>query len=451
MLVRRAQRRHDPDIPRTGRPGPLEAAARGAGTARRRVRGRQGGRKGRCGADGRGPCEGTLRRRGEPRGAGTAERSRDSGKLHGRRAPHHQPRRRRHLSRGAALRRGADRRGVPAADRRVSDGRRRAERTVHSLRPQACGGGDRKTNQIRNNEQDSFDFTGLHGCRRRIRRTGDRAGGEERRDRLGGGDGGALRLGHPPPADVGGGRGPRRNRPPAGGIGASAAHGTGSGAVRHGTRRDGLRRLGRRGRRHQPARHRRRVGGPDARADRRASAVHGAVRPSDRRRLPVDARRAGRGGARTGVGALRLERHGRGDQHRHPPAARGRRENRPERGLRLVEHLADRSSQPHPQRPLHERRDRLVQPHGRPPRRHGFRAVRRICQGRLRDQPPLERLRRCEPDTLQRLESGRNHRARLRQRLPHHARHGIRLTGKLVRPDFGRVEVLLQLGPSPDQ
>lgn len=28
MLVRRAQRRHDPDIPRTGRPGPLEAAAR---------------------------------------------------------------------------------------------------------------------------------------------------------------------------------------------------------------------------------------------------------------------------------------------------------------------------------------------------------------------------------------------------------------------------------------
>lgn len=26
---------------------------------------RQGGRKGRCGADGRGPCEGTLRRRGE--------------------------------------------------------------------------------------------------------------------------------------------------------------------------------------------------------------------------------------------------------------------------------------------------------------------------------------------------------------------------------------------------
>ena len=29
----------------------------------------------------------------------------------------------RHLSRGAALRRGADRRGVPAADRRVSDGR----------------------------------------------------------------------------------------------------------------------------------------------------------------------------------------------------------------------------------------------------------------------------------------------------------------------------------------
>jgi len=48
--------------------------------------------------------------------------SRDSGKLHGRRAPHHQPRRRRHLSRGAALRRSADRRGVPAADRRVSDG-----------------------------------------------------------------------------------------------------------------------------------------------------------------------------------------------------------------------------------------------------------------------------------------------------------------------------------------
>jgi len=44
--------------------------------------------------------------------------------------------------------------------------------------------------------------------------------------------------------------------------------------------------------------------------------------------------------------------------------------------------------------------DRLVQPHGRPPRRHGFRAVRRICQGRLRDQPPLERLRRCEPNTL---------------------------------------------------
>ena len=113
--------------------------------------------------------------------------------------------------------------------------------------------------------------------------------------------------------------------------------------------------------------------------------------------------------------------------------------------------LADRSSQPHPQRPLHERRDRLVQPHGRPPRQHGFRAVRQICQGRLRDQPPLERLRRCEPNTLQRLESGRNHRARLRQRLPHHARHGIRLTGKLVRPDFGRVEVLLQLGPSPDQ
>ena len=36
--------------------------------------------------------------------------------------PHHQPRRRRHLSRGAALRRSADRRGVPAADRRVSDG-----------------------------------------------------------------------------------------------------------------------------------------------------------------------------------------------------------------------------------------------------------------------------------------------------------------------------------------
>ena len=56
------------------------------------------------------------------KGAGTAERSRDSGKLHGRRAPHHQPRRRRHLSRGAALRRSADRRGVPAADRRVSDG-----------------------------------------------------------------------------------------------------------------------------------------------------------------------------------------------------------------------------------------------------------------------------------------------------------------------------------------
>lgn len=64
--------------------------------------------KGARGADGRGPCEGTLRRRGEPRGAGTAERSRDSGKLHGRRAPHHQPRRRRHLSRGAALRRSAD-------------------------------------------------------------------------------------------------------------------------------------------------------------------------------------------------------------------------------------------------------------------------------------------------------------------------------------------------------
>lgn len=197
---------------------------------------------------------------------------------------------------------------MPAADRRVSDGRQgralipakggknRPQPSSASLRR-----GDRKTNQIRNNEQDSFDFTGLHGCRRRIRRTGDRAGdragGEERRDRLGGGDGGALRLGHPPPADVGGGRGPRRNRPPAGGIGASAAHGTGSGAVRHGTRRDGLRRLGRRGRRHQPARHRRRVGGPDARADRRASAVHGAVRPSDRRRLPVDARRAGRGGA----------------------------------------------------------------------------------------------------------------------------------------------------------
>lgn len=57
-----------------------------------------------------------------------------SGRLHGRRAPYHQPCRRRDMSRGAALRRGADGRGVSAADRRIhpqNAGAKRIDRVRH--------------------------------------------------------------------------------------------------------------------------------------------------------------------------------------------------------------------------------------------------------------------------------------------------------------------------------
>ena len=66
-----------------------------------------------------GGVEELFRRRGEPCGPRPVRRRGQSCRLHGRRAPYHQPCGRRNMPRGAALRLGADGRGVSAADRRI--------------------------------------------------------------------------------------------------------------------------------------------------------------------------------------------------------------------------------------------------------------------------------------------------------------------------------------------
>ena len=95
---------------------------------------------------------------------------------------------------------------------------------------------------------------------------------------------------------------------------------------------------------------------------------------------------------------------------------------------------------------LHERRHRLLQPHRRPPRRHGLRTVRRLRQAGIRAFESMDAVGRREPDALQRIESGRGDGAAHRQRLAHHTRTGLRRPGQPLRPHVGRPEPLLQLG-----
>ena len=71
--------------------------------------------------------------------------------------------------------------------------------------------------------------------------------------------------------------------------------------------------------------------------------------------------------------------------------------------VRFLQHVGNRTDEPHPQRAFFERHQRLVQPHGRASCRHGIRAVRRLRPDRLRGDGPLESACRRERDPLQRL------------------------------------------------
>ena len=248
----------------------------------------------------------------------------------------------------------------------------------------------------------------------------------------------------------------RADRKPATALAAADACRTGAGALHHGTRTDGLRRLDRSRRADDPARHRQRqrsrqsdhgTAGPD----RRSSAVHGADGAPYRRRLSVDAGRPRRSGARPRLGALRFERHGRRHQHRNAQDARRRRTNRDPRRLRLLQHAPDRSDEPRESRPFHQRGDALLQPHRRPPQGHGLRPVRRLRQTGLRARRGMGCMGRRERYAFRRRESGYGPSPDLRQRLAHHARHDLVRAAQRLRHDLGRSKLLLQLGPPQDQ
>ena len=121
--------------------------------------------------------------------------------------------------------------------------------------------------------------------------------------------------------------------------------------------------------------------------------------------------------------------------------ARGRRENRPERRLRLVEHAC------RPKQPNRIRKGRFTSVvTGSYNRTDGHRADMGFEQygGYAKVGYEISRRWNAYADVnlthFNASNPGEITAPVLRQRLPHHARHGIRLTGKLVRPDFGRVE-----------
>ena len=160
-------------------------------------------------------------------------------------------------------------------------------------------------------------------------------------NRTGGGDRNAQPDGHKASADDRFGRRTADRRAGQRTFAAARIDGAGTGAVRCRPRRDGIRRVGRRCRPVVGTRYRRTCTGGCpydgyARADRRSSAVHGAVRSPRVGCLPVLSGRARGGAARTGLRAVRFQCDGGRCQYRDAQDGGGRCQDACRGGLRLL-------------------------------------------------------------------------------------------------------------------
>ena len=266
-----------------------------------------------------------------------------------------------------------------------------------------------------------------------------RTDGRSDRDRIAAG--GKL----PQPADERIGRRGTANRTAVRTVAAAGADRTGARTVHHRTRRDGVRRGGRRGRRYENPGSRGRTHFRGAGADRRTSAVHGPDGASAGGQLPVDERRTGGSGARPGLDPVRVERDGRRRKHHHEKRASGWRLQHGPPDVRLVQHAERRSEQRRAERKIQQFRRAELQSYRRTPQGHGIRRLGRLPEAGLRLHRALESVRGREPEPFRRLEPRFRHRSADRQRCADYPRNDLVLARQPLRTHVGIAEILLQL------